>query len=76
MTSELNLKRPERARNKGSTKPERLDDTRCTTYNISSCKVDGGGIKDKGYAIEIHGFWIRDWKLGIRVQGSGFRVQS
>jgi hypothetical protein len=28
----INLRRPERARNEGSTGPHRLDDTRCTTY--------------------------------------------
>ena len=28
----VNLRRPERARNEGTTGPERLDDTRCTSY--------------------------------------------
>jgi len=28
----VNLRRPEKARNEGSTGPKRLDDTRCTTY--------------------------------------------
>ena len=28
----VNLRRPERARNEGTTGPTRLDDTRCTTY--------------------------------------------
>jgi len=39
MASDCNLRRPERARNEGTTTPKRLDDTPCTTYRrqTSNC---------------------------------------
>ena len=37
----VNLRRPERVRNEGSTGPKRLDDTRCKTYEHLGWGVGG-----------------------------------
>jgi len=47
MTSDRKLRRPERARNEGSTGPTRLDDTRCTTYRCRRTASQGSATPAK-----------------------------
>ena len=66
----MNLRRPERARNEGSTGPKRLDDTRCATYRR---RINYGTEKLTSRLPTQTGSWLSDRRPG---GGGGGRKQT